>query len=135
MSRREKSFQPAEPRVYTYELPGCWQVLAGKTDEDNEILSLIYANPRDWWFHVRSVPGSHVILQAKPGEEPDKQTLKRAAAIAAFHSKARKGGTVTVSATLARFVTKPRGSETGTVQIRREVLFKVKPAIPESNQA
>ena len=81
------------------------------------------------WFHVRGMPGSHVILQGAPGEEPDRQTVKQAAAIAAYHSKAREAGVVPVSCTSARYVTKPRGAKAGTVQIRKEVVLKVRPGI------
>ena len=35
-----------EVKVYEYELPGGWKVLAGKTDEDNDLLSLRLAHPR-----------------------------------------------------------------------------------------
>ncbi|MGD9975490.1 MAG: NFACT RNA binding domain-containing protein [Desulfatirhabdiaceae bacterium] len=116
--------------AYRYTLPGDWTVLAGKTDADNDILSLKIAGPKDWWFHVRGMPGSHVILVSKPDDTPDKDTIKQAAAIAAFHSKARHGGTVAVSATLAINVSKPRGAKPGTVQIRKETLIKVRPGIP-----
>jgi predicted ribosome quality control (RQC) complex YloA/Tae2 family protein len=66
-----------------------------------------------------------------PGEEPPRDVLKQAAAVAAWHSKARAGGVVTVTGTLARFVSKPRGAAPGTVSIRRETRFKVRPAIPQ----
>jgi predicted ribosome quality control (RQC) complex YloA/Tae2 family protein len=117
-------------RLIEYTLPGGWKVVVGRTDADNDHLSLKVARPNDWWFHVRGMPGSHVILRVPPGEEPERQTLKRAAAIAAYHSKARQGGVVTVSCTRARYVTKPRDAKTGTVQIRKEVVFKVRPAVP-----
>jgi predicted ribosome quality control (RQC) complex YloA/Tae2 family protein len=78
------------------------------------------------------MPGSHVILQSPTDQEPDRQTLKRAAAIAAYHSKAREAGVVAVSCTRARYVTKPRGAKVGTVQIRKEVVFKVRPALGEA---
>ena len=87
------------------------------------------ARPNDWWFHVRGMPGSHVILQAKEDEEPDSETLKRAAAIAAYHSKARNGGVVAVSCTQAKYVSKPRGAKSGTVTIRKETVLKVRPGI------
>jgi predicted ribosome quality control (RQC) complex YloA/Tae2 family protein len=76
------------------------------------------------------MPGSHVVLRVPPGTEPDRAVLKQAAAIAAYHSKARKGGVVAVSGTRARNVTKPRGAKPGTVAIRRETVFKVRPALP-----
>jgi predicted ribosome quality control (RQC) complex YloA/Tae2 family protein len=116
--------------MFEYELDGGWTVLAGRTESDNDRLSLKLALPMDWWFHVRGMPGSHVVLRARDDVEPDKDTLKRAAAIAAFHSKARKGGTVAVSCTRARFVTKPRGAAVGTVQIRKESVLKVRPGLP-----
>ena len=125
------SHRPDPPRVWEYALPGGHRVMAGKTDADNDRLSLKIAGPNDWWFHVRGMPGSHVILMAAEGQMPDRSTLNRAAAIAAYHSKARGGGVVAVSGTLARHVTKPRGAKPGTVQIRKERVFKVRPELPE----
>ena len=118
------------PQVIEYALPGDWIVLAGKTDADNDRLSLKVAAPNDWWFHVRGMPGSHVILRAKEGEEPDRETLKAAAAIAAYHSKARNGGVTAVSCTRARYVSKPKGAKPGTVSIRKEIVLSVRPSIP-----
>lgn len=118
--------------IYEYELPGEWIVFAGKRDADNDFLSLKLADPEDYWFHVRGMPGSHVILRAKPNENPDRETLERAAAVAAFHSKARKGGVVAVSCTRARYVTKPRGAKPGSVRIRKESVLKVHPALASS---
>lgn len=119
-------------RLYEYRLGDGWSVLAGRTEADNDRLSLKIAGPNDWWFHVRGMPGSHVVLRSREDAEPEKETLKQAAAIAAYHSKARKGGTVAVSCTRARFVTKPRGGEPGTVQIRKEFVLKVRPALPDA---
>jgi len=118
------------PKVYAYQLPGNWTVLAGRTDADNEMLSLTVAGPKDWWFHVRGVPGSHVILRSREDREPGPEVLKQAAAIAAYHSKARHGGKVAVACTRACFVSKPRGAPTGTVAIKRERILKVRPGIP-----
>jgi predicted ribosome quality control (RQC) complex YloA/Tae2 family protein len=132
MDRKEKIFERQQPDVYAYELPGGWKVLVGKTSEDNDRLSLKIAQPDDWWFHVRGMAGSHVILRARPGEEPDRDTLRGAAAIAAYHSKAREGGTVAVSCTRAHHVTKPRGASPGTVEIRKEKVIKVRPGLPGS---
>ena len=105
-------------------------VRAGQTDAENDHLSLKLAGPDDWWFHVRGLPGSHVILQGPEGEEADRATREQAAAVAAWHSKARAGGVVPVSCTRARFVGKPRGAPPGTVQIRKETVLKVRPALP-----
>lgn len=118
-------------QTWVYELPGGWIVLAGKTDAANDRLSLKIARPNDWWFHSRGTPGSHVILRARQEADPDRDTLRQAAAIAAYHSKARNARQVAVSCTQAKHVTKPRGAERGTVQIRKERVLKVKPGLPD----
>jgi len=116
------------PDILTYRLPGGWEVLAGRTDQANERLSLRLARPADHWFHIRGMPGSHVILRV-PGEAaPGREALEAAAAIAAYHSKARDAGTVPVTWTEARHVSKPGGAPTGTVTVRKERVLKVRPA-------
>jgi predicted ribosome quality control (RQC) complex YloA/Tae2 family protein len=122
--------EPELPRLHEYALPGGWKVLAGRTEADNDRLSLRLARPEDWWFHVRGQSGSHVVLQGPAGAKPGGGLLKAAAAVAAWHSKARAGGLVAVSCTQARFVSKPRGARPGTVQIRRETVLRVRPGLP-----
>lgn len=121
---------PPEPDVWRYDLGGGWAALAGKTDVDNDRLSLRIARPQDLWFHVHGLPGSHVILQGPEAETPSAEVVRQAAAIAAWHSKARRAGIVPVSCTEARHVSKARGARPGTVQIRREKKIKVTPGIP-----
>jgi hypothetical protein len=82
---------PDLPRLWEYTLAGGYRVMAGKTDVDNDRLSLKVAGPNDWWFHVRGMPGSHVVLVVDKDCPPDRRTLNAAAAIAAYHSKARGG--------------------------------------------
>ena len=117
--------------VWKYDLGDGWEAQAGKTDADNDLLSLKIARPNDLWFHVHGLPGSHVILQGPDGQKPDNDLVKTAASIAAWHSKARNAGTVPVSCTEAKHVSKPRGAKTGTVTIRREKTIKVRPGLPQ----
>jgi predicted ribosome quality control (RQC) complex YloA/Tae2 family protein len=135
MPEKKKMEKGLRPRFFEYVLRGGWEVLAGRTDADNDYLSVVAAKPQDWWFHVRGLAGSHVILKAKPDQDPDRKILKGAAAIAAFHSKARSGGMVAVSVTRARYVAKHPGSKPGTVQIRKESVLMVKPALPEASES
>ena len=127
---REKRSVDKACRRYT--LPGGWKVLVGRTDADNDYLSLKVARADDWWFHVRGMPGSHVVLRCGAGQRPDRQTLRTAAAMAAYFSRARNAGVVAVSCTRARFVTKPRGARPGTVQIRKETVLKVRPGMDKA---
>lgn len=117
------------PSVWEYDLDG-WTVWAGKTAHDNDVLSIKVARNDDWWFHLRGAPSSHVVLFVRDGVEPPREIVERAAAVAAWHSKQRGGGVVAVSGTRARFVSKPRGVKPGTVEIKKEAVFKVRPAIP-----
>lgn len=119
---------PRGTDILEYTLPGGWRVLAGRTETANDYLSLRLARPGDLWFHVRGMPGSHVVLRIHPGSaDPDRATREMAAAIAAYHSKGRGGGIVSVSCTAARHVTKPPGAKPGAVEIRKETVLKVRP--------
>jgi predicted ribosome quality control (RQC) complex YloA/Tae2 family protein len=122
-----------QPDCWNYALPDDFEVLAGRTDADNDLLSLKTAKANDLWFHVRGQPGSHVVLRHPEGKKPDNTTIKQAAAIAAWHSKARNAGTVPVCYTEAKHVGKPRGAKPGSVSIKREKIVKVRPALPEAD--
>ena len=125
---------PNKINIHKYHLKGSWTILVGKSDEDNDLLSIKMANQNDWWFHVRGLPGSHIVLKAKDKEEPDTVILKRAAAIAAYFSKAKLAGKVAVSCTRAKNVSKPHKAKLGTIIIRKEKIFKVKPELPLNDE-
>ena len=129
-------YEKNDLRVYEYPLGDGWSIMAGHSDSDNDRLSLKIARPEDWWFHVRGMPGSHVILRCPEDikEEPDKEMLKQAASVAAWHSKARSGGVVAVACTKAKFVSKPRGAKPGTVSLRKEIVLKVRPGLPTGSK-
>lgn len=122
------------PDCWKYALPGGFEALAGKTDADNDLLSLRFAAPGDLWFHIHGLPGSHVVLRHPENREPDQATIRLAAAIAAWHSKARNAGVVPVNYTEARHVGKPRGAKPGSVTIKREKSIKVRPGLPEDSR-
>jgi len=114
---------------WKYDLPDGFKVWAGKTDRDNDLLSLKQAAPNDWWFHVKGCSGSHVILFHPSECSASSEIIKIAAGIAAWHSKARKAGVVRVCYTQAKYVSKPRGAKAGLVQIKREKSVKVRPTL------
>ena len=127
MSPSERTGPVIPSGVLEFELPDGWQAFVGKTDAANDYVSIRLAKPHDRWFHVRGMPGGHVVLRVPAEREPDRATLERAAALAAYHSKARTGGVVPVSMTEGRHVSKPRGAKPGTVEIRKETVLKVRP--------
>lgn len=116
-------------QAFIYQPAAGFYIIAGRTSDDNEFISLKVAAPGDLWFHVRGMPGSHVLLRSIAGAEPDRKVIEAAAAIAAWHSKGRNGGVTPVSMTQARFVSKPPKTPKGTVSIKNEKLIKVRPAV------
>jgi predicted ribosome quality control (RQC) complex YloA/Tae2 family protein len=126
---------PPPSGVLEYELPDGWRAFAGRTDAANDYVSLKLARANDRWFHVRGMPGGHVVLRVDAERAPDRATLERAAGLAAYHSKARAGGVVAVSMTEGRHVSKPRGAKAGTVEIRKESVLKVRPLTEEEVSA
>ncbi|MFL2832242.1 MAG: NFACT RNA binding domain-containing protein [Coraliomargaritaceae bacterium] len=118
------------PDAWLYTLPNGFEIKAGKTDADNDRLSLEIARANDYWFHVSGIPGSHVILRHPDQLTPDRETLRTAAALAAWHSKSRHAGKATVSYTQAKYVSKPRGARSGSVTFKKAKTLKVKPEQP-----
>jgi predicted ribosome quality control (RQC) complex YloA/Tae2 family protein len=107
-------------------------VLVGKTAEDNDVLSLKLASPRDFWFHVAAESGSHVIVRNPDGlDRLPKETEEFAASLAAGYSKARKGGRVSVHMCRAEDVSKPRGLPAGKVVLDRFKNVQVAPWRPD----
>jgi len=95
-------------------------VLVGKTARDNDILSVKLAAPRDFWFHVASESGSHVVVSNPDNLDAlPRETKRFAAGLAAGYSKARRGGKVAVHMARAGDVTKTRGLAPGKVYLRR----------------
>ncbi len=65
-----------------------YELLAGRNNIQNEQLTFHTASRHDWWFHVKGLPGTHVILKTKPNEEmPSDNAFIEAAGLAAFFSK------------------------------------------------
>jgi predicted ribosome quality control (RQC) complex YloA/Tae2 family protein len=129
-SQRRPSLPPGfQPRVY--ELPGGWEVWVGRNSKQNDDLTHRHASPRDLWFHARGCQGSHTVLRVSSGKgEPSKDVILAAAAIAAFHSKARNSGLVPVAYTEKRFVRRARKAAPGTAVMMREKVVMVRPNVP-----
>jgi predicted ribosome quality control (RQC) complex YloA/Tae2 family protein len=98
-----------------------FEILVGKGDADNDRLTFRHAEPHDFWLHVASLPGSHVIVRNPERlDELPRPVLERAAALAAFHSKGRGSrGKIEVHACRVADVSKPRGFAPGQVALRR----------------
>ena len=110
-----------------------YEILVGRSASDNDRLTFKVAAPQDVWLHVGGgTPGSHVVVRAHGGEVP-KHVVRRAAELAAKHSKAGKAtGKVDVHVCRACDVRKPRGAKPGSVELRRFDSLKVYPGGAET---
>lgn len=116
-------------RIFTVE--GGFQVLAGKSSDNNDMLTTKYAKPNDLWFHCRGSSGSHVVLKMNSAQgEPSKAAIHQAASIAAYYSKMKNASSVPVAMTEKKFVRKPKGAPAGTVILEREKVIFVRPKLP-----
>ncbi|WP_441288778.1 NFACT RNA binding domain-containing protein [Sorangium sp. KYC3313] len=108
-----------------------FEVLVGRGDEDNDALTFEIAEPHDLWLHVAGgTPGSHVIVRNPERVEVPREVVERAAAAAAWYSKARSAAKVEVHVCRAADVSKPRGAPAGTVQLARWKSVRVRPELP-----
>jgi predicted ribosome quality control (RQC) complex YloA/Tae2 family protein len=115
-----------------YVIEDKYNVYVGKDSRSNDLLTTKFAKQNDYWFHARSVPGSHVVLRVENTKEiMPKNILKKTAALAAFHSKAKTAGLAPVSYTQKKYVVKRKGMEPGKVALLREDTLLVKPEVPQ----
>ncbi|MBE6664276.1 MAG: fibronectin/fibrinogen-binding protein [Ruminococcaceae bacterium] len=101
------------PKPLKFITSGGYTVYCGKNNTQNDYITTKLAEKTDWWFHVKNLPGSHVLMKCK-GEEPSEKDFTESAEIAAFYSKG-EGNNIEVDYTLAKHVKKPAGSKPGFV--------------------
>ncbi len=125
--------KPGNQRVpYHHFLTEGWELFIGKSDTQNDELSIHFARPSDIWLHVAGYAGSHVIIRRpkdKPFPQPD--IIKKAAALALWFSKAKHTSFCEVHYTEARFVRKRRHAPAGEVIAERCKTIRVSPQSPQ----
>lgn len=96
------------------------EIFCGRNNLENDRLTFRTARKSDWWFHVRNMPGSHVVLMAN-GQEPSEEALEKAATVAAWYSSGNRshgGEKIAVDYCPIGHVTKIHGAKPGLVTYR-----------------
>lgn len=108
------------------------EVLVGRNNTENDVLTLKVARPDDIWLHARGIPGAHVVIRVGPKgpHGVPGEVLLRAAEIAAYYSKARAASKAAVDYTLRKHVKKPRGARPGMVVYDHEKTIMAAPRPP-----
>jgi predicted ribosome quality control (RQC) complex YloA/Tae2 family protein len=115
----------------TFMVKGGFEVWAGKSSENNDLLTTKYTKPNDLWFHARGGSGSHVVLKVGTGSgNPPKEAIEQAAGIAAYYSKMRNAKMVPVAYCERKYVKKPKGAPAGTVSLQHEKVLFAEPSLP-----
>ncbi|TVR30218.1 MAG: DUF814 domain-containing protein [Balneolaceae bacterium] len=104
-----------------------YEIWIGKSAKSNDRVTSD-AHKEDVWLHARGVSGSHVVIRMNNNKEmPPKSVIRKAAAIAAWNSKARGSNLVPVIVTKRKYITKPKGAAPGAVRVQREDVEMVEP--------
>jgi predicted ribosome quality control (RQC) complex YloA/Tae2 family protein len=85
------------------------------------------ARPEDIWLHAEGLPGSHVLIRNPGGRDIPSEVFFKAASLAAYYSKGRNSGKVSVTYTRAGLVRKPKGAKPGLVMLTDRKSIMVKP--------
>ncbi|MBV8639466.1 MAG: DUF814 domain-containing protein [Candidatus Eremiobacteraeota bacterium] len=112
MRSQSKSRKRAPLEVRT---AGGSRILIGRSPSENAELTFHVARPNDLWFHAQNIPGAHVILQRDDRTAPPPDDLRRAAALAAFYSKAKASTKVPIDYTERKHVRAQRDAPPGLV--------------------
>jgi predicted ribosome quality control (RQC) complex YloA/Tae2 family protein len=109
-----------------------FDIYVGKNDEQNDEISTRFARPWDIWLHVAAHAGSHVVIRREKNTPwPPREVLVKAAAVAAWFSKAKHATSAEVHVTEARFVRKRRHAPPGEVIAERCKTIRVAPTNPQ----
>ncbi len=104
-----------------------FEILVGRTANDNDRLSFKVARPNDLWLHAGDYGGSHVVVRNSTKNEVPHRTLIEAAQLAAYFSQAKKDPKVDVHYTERKFVSKIKGGKPGLVRLQRFKNITVEP--------
>lgn len=125
-NRNTKQKLPKQMPPMVYETTDGFQILVGRNNRQNDMLTLKQASKQDIWFHTQNIPGSHVILITNQ-REPSETAIRQTAVIASCHSKARDSAQVPVDFCKVKFVKKPNGAKPGMVIFSNQQTVYVKP--------
>ncbi len=110
--QRNKKQKPADFLRFT----SCdgFLILVGRNNMQNEKLSVKTARGKDYWFHVKNAPGSHVVVMSEGRDIPN-STLNDAAALAVHYSSQSNSNKVAVDYTMVKNLKKTNDLPLGMV--------------------
>ncbi len=126
----KKQQAPKISGVRRYRTSEGFEILVGRSDQDNDNLTFRVAKSHDLWFHAADYPGSHVVLRNPHRSLPPPGAIQKAAQIAAKFSHARHDSKVAVNYCEKKFVTKLKRAAPGQVRLSSFKTILVEPGEP-----
>ena len=122
-SSKPKAQPEATSQPRRYSTPSGYELLIGRNNRQNDILTFRTAGDYDLWFHSQEIPGSHALLRLPAGSVPDEADLQGVADLAAYYSQARESDRVPVVYTQPKHVYKPKGAKPGMAIYKQETVI------------
>lgn len=112
VKKGKKKAKPRKPTPEMYTSSNGTKISVGKNNKQNDYVTFKVAARDHLWLHTKDIPGSHVVIH---NASPDEETIREAAILAAYFSKARESSSVPIDYTAIRHVKKPAGAKPGFV--------------------
>jgi predicted ribosome quality control (RQC) complex YloA/Tae2 family protein len=113
--------------VRRYKSSDGYEILVGRTERDNDNLTLRIAKSFDLWFHSADYPGSHVVLRNPQRKPVAARSITEAEQLAAKFSHAKGEAKVAVHYCERKFVSKSKGAPPGQVRLSSFKTILVEP--------
>ncbi len=109
--KKFKSSKKFKINLLKYEIDDCL-IYIGKNSIQNDYLTNKVAASNDLWFHVKDMPGSHVVIHVPNNDKNyvfTEELIRFSANKAAYYSKAKLSSSVPVDYTYIKYVKKING--------------------------
>lgn len=110
--KSKKKMKNSKSEPIHYKTSNSSDIFVGKNSKQNDYITLKLASRNDYFFHVKDVPGSHVILKTNKLTDED---IKISAYLAAKNSSLYNNKKIDVDYTEKKNVNKPKGAKPGMV--------------------
>lgn len=125
MPKRKKIENKKKPNYDTYYDELGIMILVGKNNIQNNYITHKFAKKDYWWFHTKNLTGSHVVV-CDVGEL-EETTIRTAANLSAYYSKARSSSSVPVDYTRVKYLKKVPGKLGSYVTLTNQKTIYIDP--------
>lgn len=117
----------AKINLLSFKSPSGIEISVGRNNIQNEYLTFEYAKFYETFFHVKDYSGAHVVVHS---QNLDEATIRMAANLAAYYSKAKYSSSVPIDYTQVKNVKKHPANIPGKVLIKNYKTIYIDPYDP-----